>query len=399
MVEVRVGTWNLLRSGASDRVQLVVEQELDLLCAQEVTRAAYDDLVMSGEFTWGAFSLDYRPRLLRQSLSETLGVAVLGRRLVRRRGSGILGWLPRPEKFVFAEVLMPGWSRPVTVASYHASPGDGKPECTLQVAHWLELEFGPAILGLDANSPGVDHPDPEQSVFYWQDPPFAHCEPALIGPPSARRHRLEDAFRLALADNPAQLDAIRAARPDGPLAVTYNRNPNAGGFTPSRYDSLWVSPEFAVASVDHLWDDQRRSPLGGSDHAMVVATLTRPPVRPRNPREDVVGYLARFELIPDGTDLSLATDLIADADERARLEAWIAEHPARGRARWSNTFGRPLVWDRDGGTYTAAELLKCIARDAGISSLNAKPGPHWWRDAAGRNLVDLSEHAPGHDTS
>ena len=134
---VRIATWNLQRQGGDNRQALIRKHALDLLSAQEVTRSAYDDLMAADLFVWGAFSLDHRPRLIRGSRSETLGCAVFGSSPRSIPRSGILPWLLRPEKFVFADVEVPGWHHPISVASYHASPGDGKAECSLQVADWL----------------------------------------------------------------------------------------------------------------------------------------------------------------------------------------------------------------------------------------------------------------------
>ena len=149
---LRVATWNVNRSGGADRQTLLAEHRPHLLCAQEVTWQAFDDLLASGTFDWAAFSLDHHPRPRGGGRSERLGVAVFGTAEIRLRASGILPWIARPEKLVHVLVDVAGWGTPITVASYHASPGEGKPECTLQVAHWLELTFGPAILGLDANT-------------------------------------------------------------------------------------------------------------------------------------------------------------------------------------------------------------------------------------------------------
>ena len=388
---MRVATWNLERRATPDRLELAQTQDLDLLLAQEVTSAAYEDLRRSGLFDWSAFSLDHRPRLARGSRSERLGVAVFGRRPIHLRASGILPWLMRPEKFVLADLELPGWRERVSVASYHASPGDGKPECSLQVAHWLELQFGPTILGLDANSPDVDHPDHEQSVFHWQHPPFTHCEPALIGPPSKRRHRLEDAHRLWLARHPDEFQRLVSARPNGPLACTYDRMRDDVGFKPSRFDSVWVSSEFRVDRVDHLWDDASSRPMGGSDHAMVVVDLQRTPSRPRSPRQRVLDHIIDAGLLDDGTELHFNIDLVTDYTARAVIQSWIDGEHGRSVARFLNDRTRPLEWVAGGGTYSLTGLAAHICASAGVEFLGEPPGPHWWRAVDGRTLVALSD--------
>src|SRR4051794_15759331 len=125
---LRVATWNLRGSGGADRVELMKDQDLDLLCGQEVTAGAFKQVMASKLFGWGTLSFEHHPRMLRGNGSERLGVAIFGADRHRLRSARVLNYLPRPEKFIAADVELEGWPRPVTVASYHASPGDGKPE-------------------------------------------------------------------------------------------------------------------------------------------------------------------------------------------------------------------------------------------------------------------------------
>ena len=61
------------------------------------------------------------------------------------------------------------------------------------------------------------------------------------------------------------IDSIE--RPEGPLAVTHL--PGAKNI-PCRYDQVWMSPEWLVASVRHLTEASFEA---GSDHALVVVEL------------------------------------------------------------------------------------------------------------------------------
>jgi hypothetical protein len=243
---------------------------------------------------------------------------------------------------------------------------------------------------LDANSPRVDHPDPERSDFYWQEPPYAHCEPALIGPASRRRHGLEDCFRSWLAANPSSLAQVIRERPDGPLAVTFDRHPDPDGYTPSRYDSVWASREFDVTFVEHRWDDGLRLPHGGSDHAMVIADLRHTPPRPRRDGEDVVDHLRRLEILEDGTSLTFATEVLATDNDRQLVASYIAEDERRGRASWSNRGPKTLVWEADGTSYTVSGLARAVCSGAGATMPPRPAGPHWWTDEHGRSLVRIS---------
>lgn len=385
---LRVATWNVARSGGPDRVALIADHQLDLLCAQEVTARTHAQLIASGVFDWGLHSLDHRPGPRRAGGSQRLGVAVYGRRTVRVRGAGVLNHLPRPETFLYADVDVEGWRHPLTIASYHAAPGPGKPESTLGVAHWFELQFGPAVLGLDANSPSVDHPDHERSLYCWGQAPYTLMEPALIGPPSFVRHRLRDALRLRLAAHPDEAAPLSDL---GPLAVTHDRDKRHDGHSPSRFDSLWVTPEFAVGPVEHLWDHEAGRPIGGSDHAMVVTTLS-PAVPPRNKREDIVVHLRRCRVLPDGATLVLNTEQVPDGDDRDLLVAWLAVDDERCRAIWHNEGPRELVWAVDGERYRVDTLARRICAAAGIAFPDTRPGPHWWLDPrqGHKSLVHIS---------
>lgn len=382
---LRVATWNLERHGGFDRQALIEEQRLELLLAQEVTVGAYEALTNWGYFDWAAFSLDHSPRSVRDSRSERLGVAVFGRHPIALRSSGILPWLRRPEKLVFVELVVPGWKERITAASFHSSPGDGKPEAALQVAHWLELTFGPAVLGLDANSPDIDHPDHEQSVFHWQQAPFTHCEPALIGPPSMRRHRLDDAMRLWVNEHGLS-EGIPA---DGPLACTYDRAKHVGRNKPSRFDSIWVSPEFTVSTINHLWDPQQNQPLGGSDHAMVVTELVRTPSRLRRPGQSVIDHIISEGLLDEGSPLHLDVGRLSAVDQD-KVREWIGSS-RRGEAALRYHRARPLEWSGGAGDYSLPGLAQHICAQAGAEFPSHPPGPHWWLTPDRRTLFEVSD--------
>jgi hypothetical protein len=84
-------------------------------------------------------------------------------------------------------------------------------------------------------------------------------------------HGLSDVLRSWLAVRPRELEAIRVARPDGPLAISHFTGRSGGSLgTPHRYDSIWATPEFEVADVSYLYDE---AVAAGSDHAAVVVDL------------------------------------------------------------------------------------------------------------------------------
>ena len=153
--------------------------------------------------------------------------------------------LPVPERSLAAELLLHG-RRICTVASVHIPFGvtwkDGKDETFRALAAWLGQVAEPSVLGIDANSPAIDHPDLARTE--WWRP-----AEALLHSPDAP-HRLQNSFRCFLADHPAELDRITKERPDGPLAITHltgmKRRDN-----PRRYDFIYVSPQVTVHEVRH----------------------------------------------------------------------------------------------------------------------------------------------------
>jgi hypothetical protein len=151
------------------------------------------------------------------------------------------------------------------------SPRDGRPTgpptsgYARQIFHrvcadWLAEQEGSTIFGVDANGPFVDHPDLER----WQ--PAMAGDANLIGP--SPRHHLTDALYRWLADRPSELEAIREARPQGPLAVSYR---TTGDHRPCRYDHIYVTNDINVDNIEY-----RAPRADGSDHGAIVATLTTP---------------------------------------------------------------------------------------------------------------------------
>ena len=81
----------------------------------------------------------------------------------------ILPDLPLPERMVFARIGTP--LGPITMASYHAPPGVSHGFVKVQHAHalrdWVDTTGGPIVVGADANTPLVDHPEPGRVRTHW----------------------------------------------------------------------------------------------------------------------------------------------------------------------------------------------------------------------------------------
>ena len=267
---IRFLTWNL--NGASGEragrlVDLLAAELADgpaLAALQEVKPATFKALKTSGTFDWFVNSLEIRPPGPFDRGNRKLGCVMAGRGGVQLLDGDVLWRLPLPERSAIARVRWSGTE--FDAISYHSLTGSGfkagKGVAYRALLETLAARERPTLLGLDANTPKVDHPDEVSSEFWWP----AH-EPLVLGPPAARRHDLSDAYRLWLEDNPATVAAIEAGRPEGPLAVTHRRGAKN---IPCRYDQVWVSPEWLVESVRHLTE---ASFAAGSDHALVSADL------------------------------------------------------------------------------------------------------------------------------
>jgi hypothetical protein len=220
---------------------------------------------------------------------------------VRRRGVAIAGrgppprrrcllprcwWLPDqvrfPEQILLIETQT-AEGTPFIAVSYHAPPGVSygiiKPQQAVAFASWLSEQNEPLLFGADANTPLIDAPDFAKTRTHWNT-----GRASLVGEPGDdllfgpdKKHDLKDALRRWLALHPDEMDRIRASNPSGPLAITYwtEKGKNSPG-TERRYDSVWVSPHWAVPNVEHHCEN---GVAALSDHGVVLVDLDLvPPV-------------------------------------------------------------------------------------------------------------------------
>jgi hypothetical protein len=176
----------------------------------------------------------------------------------------VLAELPFQERGLYCRGKV-GSTR-ITICSFHTPPGASwgklKTRSDVELAEWLAGRGGPTLLGIDANSPKVDHPDLGKTEWWYDE------EAILLG--AEKKHRLRDALRLYLDANPRLLRHIKAQRPNGPLAVSHIRG-NQYKRTESRYDYIFVSPEVKVQEVEYVYSSAIEA---GSDHALVFANLS-----------------------------------------------------------------------------------------------------------------------------
>lgn len=168
------------------------------------------------------------------------------------------------------------------VASYHAPPGVSWGRVKVDHAHalldWINQTTNPVVLGADANTPEIDHPDRDQVRTHWHTGlrrlhGQVGDDVTFGGHP---HHALDDAFRRWLDEHPARLAAIVRERPTGPLAVSHvtGRHHGSPG-TPRRFDTIWISRSLTVSSM--TYDYAGALDAAGSDHALVTADLEAQP--------------------------------------------------------------------------------------------------------------------------
>lgn len=273
----RVATWNVNYRGTSAAPALgtlVRRYELDLLLLQEANANAVDLLCHVGGLDWAVTAYDagaVRPT----GRSGRGRVAALVGRGDPPTEIGILPDVALPERAVFGSMMTA--TGPITVMSYHAPPGVSWGITKVNHAHallrWINATPGQVIVGADANTPEIDHPNPAMTQTHW------HTGRAKLGGDrgddvvfgGALHHRLRDAHRLWLQQHPDVLSSIIRERPKGPLAVSHRtgktrRSPGV----PRRFDTLWVGPELEVLLSVY---DYANAVTAGSDHALVVADL------------------------------------------------------------------------------------------------------------------------------
>lgn len=251
-------------------MDLITRVGCDVLALQEVGSEFHADLASQAVFHWSVSSLVLRPPGPTEGRARRLGCSIFGRSPFRLLGSGVLAHLAFPERALV--VVVESDAGPVTFGSFHTPPGANwgmiKPLTLTAIAEWLAERNGPVVVGIDANAPKTDHPNPAENEWWWDE------EPLLLG--SSPGHQLRDALRLFLADRPEVMSAICAERPRGPLATSHFRG-RGKTRTACRYDFIYVTQDFDVENVSYLMEEAIKA---GSDHALVAATLRASELRP-----------------------------------------------------------------------------------------------------------------------
>lgn len=235
----------------------------DVLALQEVSAQFHSNLENSGLFDWSKSSLLIRPPATDAPRARRLGCSIFGKKHCVPVQTNVLLDVVFPERTLIVEAQTPVGL--INFCSFHIPPGASwkavKPQTMVFIATHLATLPGIVMVGIDANSPKVDHPDHNQNVWWWED------EPRLLG--ISPDHHLRDALRLYLENHPEKQQEIKRNSPNGPLALSHVRGCGPVR-TDCRYDFILISPRVRVASIDYLFADSLKA---GSDHAIVAAEL------------------------------------------------------------------------------------------------------------------------------
>lgn len=273
---MRIATWNINYRGpktCESLGNLARAQDLDVLLLQEANPRSVDHLVSAAGLDWVITA--FTAGAPQPSSTGRRRVAAIAGRGQQPTEYGVLTDLPLPERMVFARLT--NESGHLTVASYHAPPGVSWGITKVHHAHalmrWINSTRGSLVVGADANTPAIDHPDPEQVRTHWQTGArrlggIEGDDVTFGGQPN---HRLRDALRLWLDKQPGERERLLASRPAGPLAISHRtgRRTHSEG-SPRRYDALWLSPDLTPLTVAY---EYAAAVDAGSDHALVTATL------------------------------------------------------------------------------------------------------------------------------
>ena len=255
-MRVKVVDWNVNGFATTGQPDLLGSLDWDIACLQEVTEDSWPLFRAAADH--GDMAFNHLPPLA--GSGPRFACAILTRGHASINDFMLLPDMPSPERAATARVTL--GTRQIWVGSWASPPGvswgkAGKGRQVRRFAAWLRDRDAPVVFGMDRNAPKWEHHDLADDEW-WND-----REPLMFGP--NRVHDLRDTFRDYLANNPDAAARTRALRPDGPLAVTYER---AGH--DCRYDAIYASPEFTVHHIDHHWDEARAA---GSDHGLVSAAL------------------------------------------------------------------------------------------------------------------------------
>ncbi len=264
VISWNVDGWHTIRD---EQVELIDRTEAELLLAQEVTPASADVLRGAGWEIVTALELLPEAHVERSGRRPRFSCAVAVRGGLRIESTAVLKDAPSPVRTLVARIEGPTGTFVAMSAALPPGSMWGKAAKQGQarvIGARLEMlrgERAPVIVGMDRNGPKHERFDPEETEWWAED------EPTLFAADAP--HGLRDVLVTLYAQDPERLAAARAARPDGPLEVSYVEQ-RTDPPIPRRYDVILASPEWAVEDVTY---DFVGAVEAGSDHGMVQVAL------------------------------------------------------------------------------------------------------------------------------
>jgi hypothetical protein len=282
MHSFRVVTWNVSSPSAESlatKLERLVELRADVVLLQEIRETRAEQLRQSDLFDDAITSFEVPDRRKGWPCARhDLGCAVGWTRRFVREGAperlpSVPGTLfPAPERTLAVSLRDRRSGLSFVAGSLYQVPGrrtatnkwgpEAKRNTNTTWAPWLGSRTAATIIGLDTNSPEIDHPDEALMKFYSDPLIGSQREEWILG--LNARHRLRDALREHLRSHPRLRREITDARPLGPLAYSH-WNTRTGKLR--RYDYILVSPDLAVIGVEY-----REELLTPGGHAPVVVS-------------------------------------------------------------------------------------------------------------------------------
>jgi len=263
VVSWNIDGWHTIRD---DQVALIDATGAELLLAQEVTPASADVLREAGWRIVTALELlpDAHVERERQRPRFSCAVAVRGRLQLDR--SEVLTDAPSPVRTLVARIEGP--EGPFVAMSAALPPGSmwgraaKQGQARVIGAHLASLRGAglPVLVGMDRNGPKRERFDPAETEWWPED------EPGLFATDAP--HGLTDVLVTLYAQNPERHGAALAARPEGPMEVSYVER-RTDPPLPRRYDVILASSEWRVLEAVY---DYESAVAAGSDHGLIALT-------------------------------------------------------------------------------------------------------------------------------
>jgi endonuclease/exonuclease/phosphatase family metal-dependent hydrolase len=264
VVSWNVDGWHTIRD---EQVALIDQTGAELLLAQEVTPASAEVLRGAGWEIVTALGLLPEDHVERAGRRPRFSCAVAVRGDLRMARTAVLKDASSPVRTLVARIE--GRAGPFVAMSAALPPGSmwgraAKQSQARVIGAHLEVlrgEGAPVVVGMDRNGPKHERFDPDETEWWAEDEPtlFANDAP----------HGLRDVLVTLYAQDPERLAVARAARPDGPLEVSYVEQ-RSDPPSPRRYDVILASPDWEVRDVAYGYQGAVEA---GSDHGLVQSEL------------------------------------------------------------------------------------------------------------------------------